>query len=171
MELIDFPEFLPHDGSWQFFSGSGAIWQSVYYKQVKHKGSQRQYNTELVRIIARRGSCSAAKNRHVEAQIEEQHQHYTEKEWAETEREIILVWAIAEVAEGWAYKGQGSWRYKNCRMLIESWHMDKEKWVAAIDSTQVLVLSSGKMWCRARVKMWYVMCNDGGLRGYSYGLG
>jgi hypothetical protein len=99
MELIDFPEFLPHDGSWQFFRGSGAIWQSVYYKQVKHEGSQRQYNTELVRIIARRGSCSAAKNRHVEAQIEE-HQHYTEKERAETEREIILVWAIAEAAEG-----------------------------------------------------------------------
>jgi hypothetical protein len=53
-----------------------------------------------VRIIARRGSCSAGKNRHVEAQIEEQHQHYTEKEWAETEREIILMWAIAEAAEG-----------------------------------------------------------------------
>jgi hypothetical protein len=101
MELIDFPEFLPLDGSWQFFSGSGAIWQSVYYyKQVKHEGSQRQYNTELVRIIARRGSCSAAKNRHVEAQIEEQHHHCTEKEWAETEREIILVRAIAEAAEG-----------------------------------------------------------------------
>jgi hypothetical protein len=30
-------------------------------------------------------------------------------------------------------------------MLIESWHMDKEKSVAAIDSTQIVVVSSGKM--------------------------
>ncbi len=55
------------------------------------------------------------------------------KERAEIERETIRVRAMAE-AEGRAYEAKAA-EDVNRRMLIERANMEKEKWLAAINST------------------------------------
>jgi ATPase family AAA domain-containing protein 3A/B len=70
--------------------------------------------------------------RSTEEQIQAQRRQ-TEKERAEIERETIRVRAMAE-AEGRAYEAKAA-EDVNRRMLIERANMEKEKWLAAINST------------------------------------
>jgi ATPase family AAA domain-containing protein 3A/B len=70
--------------------------------------------------------------RSTEEQIQAQRRQ-TEKERAEIERETLRVRAMAE-AEGRAYEAKAA-EDVNRRMLIERANMEKEKWLAAINST------------------------------------
>lgn len=61
------------------------------------------------------------------------HQRQTEKEKAEIERETIRVKAMAE-AEGRAHEAKLT-EDQNKRMLIDKMNGEKEKWLAAINTT------------------------------------
>ncbi|KAF4393302.1 hypothetical protein G4B88_002036 [Cannabis sativa] len=94
--------------------------------------AQRQHNVELVNLQEQSSTRKEQARRATEEQIQAQ-QRQTEKERAEIERETIRVKAMAE-AEGRAYEAKLTEDH-NRRMLIERITGEKEKWLAAINTT------------------------------------
>ncbi|KAK1433288.1 hypothetical protein QVD17_10198 [Tagetes erecta] len=99
--------------------------------QTDHE-AQRQHNAELARMQEESLVRKEQARRATEEQIQAQ-QRQTEKERAEIERETIRVKAIAE-AEGRAHEAKLTEDH-NRRMLIERVNGEKEKWLAAINTT------------------------------------
>jgi ATPase family AAA domain-containing protein 3A/B len=87
---------------------------------------------ELVRMQEESSLRKEQTRRATEEQIQAQQRH-TEKERAEIERETIRVKAIAE-AEGRAHEARLTEEY-NKRMLVEKMSGEREKWLAAINTT------------------------------------
>ncbi|KAK2965888.1 hypothetical protein RJ640_011135 [Escallonia rubra] len=99
--------------------------------QTDHE-SQRRNNVELVRMQEEASIRKEQKRQATEEQIQAQ-QRQTEKERAEIERETIRVKAMAE-AEGRAHEAKLTEGQKK-RMLIERMNGEREKWLAAINTT------------------------------------
>ncbi|KAI4331420.1 hypothetical protein MLD38_029610 [Melastoma candidum] len=99
--------------------------------QTDHE-SQRRHNTELVQMQEESSVRKEHQRRATEEQIQAQ-QRQTEKERAEIERETIRVKAMAE-AEGRAHEAKLTEDH-NRRMLIERINGEREKWLAAINTT------------------------------------
>ncbi|MFS7973266.1 putative ATPase family AAA domain-containing protein [Helianthus anomalus] len=99
--------------------------------QTDHE-AQRQHNAELARMQEESLIRKEQARRATEEQIQAQ-QRQTEKERAEIERETIRVKAMAE-AEGRAHEAKLTEDH-NRRMLIERVNGEKEKWLAAINTT------------------------------------
>lgn len=111
-------------------------WSLIYLhlfcsRQSDHE-SQRQRNLELVKMQEEAAVRQEQIRRSTEEQIQSQRRQ-TELERAQIERETIRVRAIAE-AEGRAYEAKIS-EDVNRRMLVERANMEKDKWLAAINST------------------------------------
>ncbi|KAI4327609.1 hypothetical protein L6164_020048 [Bauhinia variegata] len=94
--------------------------------------TQRQHNAELVKMQEESSVRKEQARRATEEQIQAQ-QRQTERERAEIERETIRVKAMAE-AEARAHEAKLTEDHKR-RMLIERMHGEKEKWLAAINTT------------------------------------
>ncbi|XP_058179083.1 uncharacterized protein LOC131297903 [Rhododendron vialii] len=94
--------------------------------------AQRRHNAELVRMQEESSTRKEQARRATEEQIQAQ-QRQTEKERAEIERETIRVKAMAE-AEGRAHEAKLTEDH-NRRMLIERINGEREKWLAAINTT------------------------------------
>ncbi|KAL6008224.1 hypothetical protein ACLOJK_033730 [Asimina triloba] len=94
--------------------------------------SQRARNQELVKMQEESSIRLEQARRATEEQIQAQRRQ-TEKEKAEIERETIRVKAIAE-AEGRAHEAKLA-EEVNKRMLVERANAEREKWVAAINTT------------------------------------
>jgi ATPase family AAA domain-containing protein 3A/B len=94
--------------------------------------AQRKHNAELVRMQEESSIRKEQNRRATEEQIQAQ-QRQTEKERAEIERETIRVKAMAE-AEGRAHEAKLTEDH-NRRMLVERMNGEKEKWLAAINTT------------------------------------
>jgi ATPase family AAA domain-containing protein 3A/B len=94
--------------------------------------SNRQRNQELVRMQEEAAIRQEQIRRNTEEQIQAQRRQ-TEKERAEIERETIRVKAMAD-AEGRAYEAKMA-EDVNRRLLIERANMEKDKWLAAINTT------------------------------------
>lgn len=94
--------------------------------------AQRHHNAELVRMQEQSSIRKEQARRATEEQIQAQ-QRQTEKERAEIERETIRVKAMAE-AEGRAHEAKLTEDH-NRRMLIEKVNGEREKWLAAINTT------------------------------------
>ncbi|OWM74607.1 ATPase family AAA domain-containing protein 3-like [Punica granatum] len=99
--------------------------------QTDHE-AQRRHNTELVQMQEQSHIRTEQQRRATEEQIQAQ-QRQTEKERAEIERETIRVKAMAE-AEGRAHEAKLTEDH-NRRMLIERMNGEREKWLAAINTT------------------------------------
>ncbi|KAH9663122.1 AAA domain-containing protein [Citrus sinensis] len=99
--------------------------------QTDHE-AQRRHNTELVKMQEESSIRKEQARRSTEEQIQAQ-QRLTEKERAEIERETIRVKAMAE-AEGRAHEAKLTEDH-NRRMLIERINGEREKWLAAINTT------------------------------------
>ncbi|XP_043710979.1 ATPase family AAA domain-containing protein 3-like isoform X2 [Telopea speciosissima] len=99
--------------------------------QADHE-SQRQNNRELVRMQEESSVRKEQARRATEEQIQAQ-QRQTEKERAEIERETIRVKAMAE-AEARAHEAKLTEDH-NRRMLVERINGEREKWLAAINTT------------------------------------
>ncbi|GMY11514.1 ATPase family AAA domain-containing protein 3C-like [Fagus crenata] len=99
--------------------------------QTDHE-AQRKHNVELVRMQEESSIRKEQARRATEEQIQAQ-QRQTEKERAEIERETIRVKAMAE-AEGRAHEAKLTEEH-NRRMLIERINGEREKWLAAINTT------------------------------------
>ncbi|GFZ18683.1 AAA-type ATPase family protein [Actinidia rufa] len=99
--------------------------------QTDHE-AQRRHNAELVRMQEESSIRKEQARRATEEQIQAQ-QRQTEKERAEIERETIRVKAMAE-AEGRAHEAKLTEGH-NRRMLIERVNGEREKWLAAINTT------------------------------------
>ncbi|KAI3768003.1 hypothetical protein L2E82_18433 [Cichorium intybus] len=99
--------------------------------QTDHE-AQRQHNAELARMQEESLIRKEQARRSTEEQIQAQ-QRQTEKERAEIERETIRVKAMAE-AEGRAHEAKLTEDH-NKRMLVERVNGEKEKWLAAINTT------------------------------------
>ncbi|KAJ7953014.1 ATPase family AAA domain-containing protein 3 [Quillaja saponaria] len=99
--------------------------------QTDHE-AQRHHNVELVKMQEESSIRKEQARRATEEQIQAQ-QRQTEKERAEIERETIRVKAMAE-AEGRAHEAKLTEDH-NRRMLIERLHGEREKWLAAINTT------------------------------------
>ncbi|XP_016471632.2 uncharacterized protein LOC107793735 isoform X2 [Nicotiana tabacum] len=99
--------------------------------QTDHE-AQRRHNTELVKMQEESSIRKEQARRATEEQIQAQ-QRQTEKERAEIERETIRVKAMAE-AEGRAHEAKLTEDHKR-RMLIEKINGEREKWLAAINTT------------------------------------
>ncbi|GFY86465.1 AAA-type ATPase family protein [Actinidia rufa] len=99
--------------------------------QTDHE-AQRRHNAELVRMQEESSIRKEQARRATEEQIHAQ-QRQTEKERAEIERETIRVKAMAE-AEGRAHEAKLTEDH-NRRMLIERVNGEREKWLAAINTT------------------------------------
>lgn len=99
--------------------------------QTDHE-AQRRHNTELVKMQEESSIRKEQARRSTEEQIQAQ-QRLTEKERAEIERETIRVKAMAE-AEGRAHEAKLT-EDQNRRMLIERINGEREKWLAAINTT------------------------------------
>ncbi|XP_052197851.1 uncharacterized protein LOC127804846 [Diospyros lotus] len=99
--------------------------------QTDHE-SQRRHNAELVRMQEESSIRKEQARRVTEEQIQAQ-QRQTEKEKAEIERETIRVKAMAE-AEGRAHEAKLTEDH-NRRMLLERMNGEREKWLAAINTT------------------------------------
>lgn len=99
--------------------------------QTDHE-AQRHHNVELVRMQEESSIRKEQARRATEEQIQAQ-QRQTEKERAEIERETIRVKAMAE-AEGRAHEAKLTEDHKR-RMLIEKVNGEREKWLAAINTT------------------------------------
>ncbi|KAL5557301.1 hypothetical protein UlMin_039537 [Ulmus minor] len=99
--------------------------------QTDHE-TQRRNNVELVRMQEESSLRKEQARRATEEQIQAQ-QRQTEKERAEIERETIRVKAMAE-AEGRAHEAKLTEDH-NRRMLIERINGEREKWLAAINTT------------------------------------
>ncbi|KAG2724881.1 hypothetical protein I3760_01G038700 [Carya illinoinensis] len=93
---------------------------------------QRKHNVELVRMQEDSSTRKEQARRATEEQIQAQ-QRQTEKERAEIERETIRVKAMAE-AEGRAHEAKLTEEH-NRKMLIERINGEREKWLAAINTT------------------------------------
>ncbi|KAE8655085.1 protein RADIALIS-like 3-like [Hibiscus syriacus] len=99
--------------------------------QTDHE-AQRKHNAELVKMQEESSIRKEQARRATEEQIQAQ-QRQTEKERAEIERETIRVKAMAE-AEGRAHEAKLTEDHKR-RMLIERVNGEREKWLAAINTT------------------------------------
>ncbi|GMI78315.1 ATPase family AAA Domain-containing protein 3B1, SHOT1 Binding ATPase 3 [Hibiscus trionum] len=99
--------------------------------QTDHE-AQRKHNAELVKMQEESSIRKEQARRATEEQIQAQQRH-TEKERAEIERETIRVKAMAE-AEGRAHEAKLTEDHKR-RMLIERVNGEREKWLAAINTT------------------------------------
>ncbi|CAK9152390.1 unnamed protein product [Ilex paraguariensis] len=99
--------------------------------QTDHE-AQRRHNAELARMQEESSVRKEQARRATEEQIQAQ-QRQTEKERAEIERETIRVKAMAE-AEGRAHEAKLTEDHKR-RMLIERMNGEREKWLAAINTT------------------------------------
>lgn len=93
---------------------------------------QRKNNVELVRMQEESSIRKEQAKRATEEQVQAQRRQ-TEKERAEIERETIRVKAMAE-AEGRAHEAKLTEEH-NRRMLIERINGEREKWLAAINTT------------------------------------
>ncbi|KAK6118482.1 hypothetical protein DH2020_047749 [Rehmannia glutinosa] len=93
---------------------------------------QRARNQELVKMQEESSMRQEAARRATEEQIQAQRRQ-TEREKAEIERETIRVRAMAE-AEGRAHEAKLA-EDVNRRMLVERANAEREKWVAAINTT------------------------------------
>ncbi|XP_042505998.1 ATPase family AAA domain-containing protein 3-like [Macadamia integrifolia] len=93
---------------------------------------QRARNQELVKMQEESSIRQEQARRATEEQIQAQRRQ-TEREKAEIERETIRVRAIAE-AEGRAHEAKLA-EEVNKRMLVERANAEREKWVAAINTT------------------------------------
>ncbi|GLT29263.1 hypothetical protein SLA2020_041400 [Shorea laevis] len=93
---------------------------------------QRARNQELVKLQEESAVRLEQTRRATEEQIQAQRRQ-TEREKAEIERETIRVRAIAE-AEGRAHEAKLA-EEVNRRMLLDRANAEREKWVAAINST------------------------------------
>ncbi|XP_057976794.1 uncharacterized protein LOC131163947 [Malania oleifera] len=94
--------------------------------------AQRRHNAELVKMQEESSIRKEQARRATEEQIQAQ-QRQTEKERSEIERETIRVKAMAE-AEGRAHEAKLTEDH-NRRMLIERINGEREKWLAAINTT------------------------------------
>ncbi|XP_073280674.1 uncharacterized protein [Primulina huaijiensis] len=94
--------------------------------------AQRRHNAELVQMQEESSIRKEQARRATEEQIQAQQRH-TEKEKAEIERETIRVKAMAE-AEGRAHEAKLTEDH-NRRMLLEKINGEREKWLAAINTT------------------------------------
>ncbi|XP_058085024.1 uncharacterized protein LOC131232653 isoform X2 [Magnolia sinica] len=94
--------------------------------------SQRARNQELVKMQEESSIRQEQTRRATEEQIQAQRRQ-TERERAEIERETIRVKAIAE-AEGRAHEAKLA-EEVNKRMLVERANAEREKWLAAINTT------------------------------------
>ncbi|XP_031255189.1 ATPase family AAA domain-containing protein 3 isoform X1 [Pistacia vera] len=99
--------------------------------QTDHE-AQRRHNVELVKMQEESSIRKEQARRATEEQIQAQ-QRQTEKERAEIERETIRVKAMAE-AEGRAHEAKLT-EDQNRRMLIERINGERDKWLAAINTT------------------------------------
>lgn len=93
---------------------------------------QRARNQELVKMQEESSIRQEQARRATEEQIQAQRRQ-TEREKAEIERETIRVRAMAE-AEGRAHEAKLA-EDVNRRMLVERASAEREKWVAAINTT------------------------------------
>ncbi|CAN8257699.1 unnamed protein product [Cochlearia groenlandica] len=100
-------------------------------QQTDHE-SQRQHNVELVRMQEESSIRKERARIATEEQIQAQ-QRQTEKERAELDRETIRVKAMAE-AEGRAHEAKLT-EEQNRRMLLDKINGEREKWLAAINTT------------------------------------
>ncbi|KAG4987930.1 hypothetical protein JHK85_030913 [Glycine max] len=94
--------------------------------------AQRQHNVELVKMQEQSSFRKEQARQATEEQIQSQ-QRQTERERAEIERETIRVKAMAE-AEGRAHEAKLTEDH-NRRMLIERMQGERDKWLAAINTT------------------------------------
>lgn len=99
--------------------------------QTEHEVQRRQ-NAELVKMQEESSIRKEQARRAAEEQIQAQVRQ-TEKERAEIERETIRVKAMAE-AEGRAHEAKLTEEH-NRKMLLERMNGEKEKWIAAINTT------------------------------------
>eukprot|EP01018_Ginkgo_biloba_P037515 Gb_39829 [translate_table: standard] len=99
--------------------------------QAEHEG-QRARNQELVKMQEESSIRQEQARRATEEQIQAQRRQ-TEKARAEIERETIRVKAMAE-AEGRAHEAKLA-EDVNKRMLVERVNAEREKWLAAINTT------------------------------------
>ncbi|RDX90586.1 ATPase family AAA domain-containing protein 3-A, partial [Mucuna pruriens] len=99
--------------------------------QTDHE-AQRQHNVELVKMQEASSVRKEQSRQATEEQIQSQ-QRQTERERAEIERETIRVKAMAE-AEGRAHEAKLTEDH-NRRMLIERMQGERDKWLAAINTT------------------------------------
>lgn len=99
--------------------------------QTDHE-AQRRHNAELVKMQEESSIRKEQARRATEEQMQIQ-QRQTEKERAEIERETIRVKAMAE-AEGRAHEAKLTEDH-NRRMLLERINGEREKWLAAINTT------------------------------------
>ncbi|KAL3630270.1 hypothetical protein CASFOL_023254 [Castilleja foliolosa] len=93
---------------------------------------QRRHNAELVQMQEQSSIRKEQARRATEEQIQAQ-QRQTEKERAENERETIRVKTMSE-AEGRAHEAKLTEEH-NRRMLLERVNGEKDKWLAAINTT------------------------------------
>lgn len=101
-------------------------------RMVAENEYQRARNQELVKLQEESSLRQEAARRATEEQIQAQRRQ-TEREKAEIERETIRVKAMAE-AEGRAHEAKLA-EEVNRRMLVERANQEREKWVAAINTT------------------------------------
>ncbi|CAH2051343.1 unnamed protein product [Thlaspi arvense] len=99
--------------------------------QADHE-AQRRHNVELVKMQEESSIRKERAKIATEEQIQAQ-QRQTEKERAELERETIRVKAMAE-AEGRAHEAKLT-EEQNRRMLLDRINGEREKWLAAINTT------------------------------------
>ncbi|CAI9087040.1 OLC1v1021004C1 [Oldenlandia corymbosa var. corymbosa] len=101
-------------------------------RQQAENELQRARNQELVKLQEESSMRQEAARRASEEQIQAQRRQ-TEREKAEIERETIRVRSMAE-AEGRAHEAKLA-EEVNRRMLVERANAEREKWVAAINTT------------------------------------
>lgn len=99
--------------------------------QSEHE-AQRARDKELVKMQEEAAARQEQLRRQTEEQIQAQ-QRRSEKERAEIERETIKVRALAE-AEGRAHEAKLA-ENVNRRLLLERANLEKDKWLAAINTT------------------------------------
>ncbi|MCO5551099.1 hypothetical protein L7F22_004596 [Adiantum nelumboides] len=99
--------------------------------QTEHE-AQRGRNRELVKLQEEAAARQEQLRRQTEEQIQAQ-QRRTEKERAEIERETVRVRAMAE-AEGRAHEAKLA-ESVNKRLLVDRANLEKDKWLAAINTT------------------------------------
>ena len=104
---------------------------NLIHLQTEHEAQRRQ-NAELVKMQEEAAIRKEQARRATEEQIQAQLRQ-TEKERAEIERETMRVKAMAE-AEGRAHEAKLTEEH-NRRMLLERMNGEKEKWLAAINTT------------------------------------
>lgn len=99
--------------------------------QAEHE-AQRTLNGELVKMQEESSMRQEQLRRQTEEQIQAQRRQ-TDRERAEIERETIRVRVMAE-AEGRAHEAKLA-EDVNKRMLVERAGLEKDKWLAAINTT------------------------------------